>query len=85
MRDKSEVTAIQEMTVMLKSRGGFKPVLINDAEDKIGVVTVHDGKTLPQGTIIAPSVGNDPNDQGTYHNNFQESPWFKALTALIVL
>jgi uncharacterized membrane protein YqiK len=72
MRDKAEASAIQEMTVMLKSRGGFKPVLINDSEDKIGVVTVHDGKTLPQGTIIAPSVGNDPSDDLTYHNNFQD-------------
>jgi uncharacterized membrane protein YqiK len=72
MRDKAEAMAIEEMTRMLKSRGGFQPVVISDAEDTIGVVTVHDGKTLAEGTIIAPSVGNNPNDEGTYHNNYQD-------------
>lgn len=72
MGDKAEVSSIQEMTAMLKSRDGFTPIVIKDTEDKIGIVTVHDGKTLSEGTIIAPSVGNDPNDEENYHNNFQD-------------
>lgn len=72
MRDKAEAMAIDEMTRMLKGRGGFQPVVISDAEDTIGVVTVHDGKTLPEGAIIAPSVGANPNEEDTYHNNFQD-------------
>lgn len=72
MGDKSEAASISEMTSMLKGRDGFNPVVIKDTTDSIGVVTVHDGKTLPEGTIIAPSVGTNPNDEETYHNNFQD-------------
>ena len=39
---------------------------------RIGVVTVHDGPSLPQGEIIAPTVGDDPTQPATYHNNFQD-------------
>jgi uncharacterized membrane protein YqiK len=76
MGDKAEASSIQEMTAMLKSRNGFTPIIIKDTEDTIGVVTVHDGKTLTEGTIIAPSVGNNPNDEETYHNNFQDTEKF---------
>jgi uncharacterized membrane protein YqiK len=72
MGDKAEAASIHEMTAMLKGRDGFNPIVIKDTEDKIGVVTVHDGKTLTEGTIIAPSVGNNPDDEETYHNNFQD-------------
>jgi uncharacterized membrane protein YqiK len=76
MGDKAEITSIREMTEMLKGRDGFNPVVIKDTEDMIGVVTVHDGKTLTEGSIIAPSVGNDPSDEETYHNNFQDTEKF---------
>jgi uncharacterized membrane protein YqiK len=76
MGDKAEASSINEMTQMLKGRDGFNPVVIKDVEDMIGVVTVHDGKTLTEGTIIAPSVGNNPNDEETYHNNFQDTEKF---------
>jgi Uncharacterized protein conserved in bacteria len=72
MGDKAEASSIQEMTQMLKSRDAFNPVVIKDTTDSIGIVTVHDGKTLPEGTIIAPSVGTNPSDEETYHNNFQD-------------
>jgi uncharacterized membrane protein YqiK len=72
MGDKSEASSIAQMTSMLKSRDAFNPVVIKDIADSIGVVTVHDGKTLAEGTIIAPSVGTNPNDEETYHNNFQD-------------
>lgn len=39
--------------------------------DSIGVVTVHDGPSLPPGQIIAPEVGTQRND-ANYHNNFQD-------------
>ena len=35
---------------------------IVDAVDSIGIVTVHDGPSLPPGEIIAPAVGTDPAD-----------------------
>jgi uncharacterized membrane protein YqiK len=72
MGDKAEAASIHEMTQMLKSRDAFNPVVIKDTADAMGVVTVHDGKTLSEGTIIAPSVGNNPNQEDTYHNNFQD-------------
>lgn len=72
MGDKAEASSIQEMTQMLKSRDAFNPVVIKDIGDSIGIVTVHDGRTLSEGTIIAPAVGVDPNNEETYHNNFQD-------------
>ena len=53
-------------------------VVIKGADDMIGVVTVHDGPSLPQGEIIAPIVGDDPRDPRTYHNNFQDPEAFLA-------
>ncbi len=62
---------IQNMVSVIAERKGFSPVVIKDSEDKIAVVTVHDGPSLPSGEIIAPVVGGDVNDPETYHNNFQ--------------
>ena len=42
-----------------------------DAGDVLGVVTVHDGPVLPPDEIVAPRVGEDPNDKTRFHNNFQ--------------
>ena len=42
------------------SASGFAPVVIKGADDVIGIVTVHDGPSLPPGEIIAPTVGDDP-------------------------
>src|SRR5207244_12688384 len=60
----------------IAERGGFQPVVIKGADDLMGIVTVHDGPSLPQGEIIAPTVGNDSNDQETYHNTFQDPERF---------
>jgi uncharacterized membrane protein YqiK len=46
-------------------------VVIKDSDDLVGIVTVHDGPSLPTGEIIASIVGSDVNDPETYHNNFQ--------------
>ncbi|MEA4811239.1 MAG: SPFH domain-containing protein [Anaerolineaceae bacterium] len=68
-RDDQDV--IEKMTQVINERHGFAPVVIKDNEDAIGIVTIHDGPSLPYGEIIAPIVGEIPNDPLTYHNNFQ--------------
>ena len=40
-----------------------------------GIVTIHDGPSLPPGEIIAPAVGVDRNDKD-FHNNFQDPEAF---------
>jgi uncharacterized membrane protein YqiK len=35
------------------------------------VVTIHDGPVLPPDEIVAPRVGDDPNNKATFHNSFQ--------------
>lgn len=75
----------------LKQVGGFDPIVIGHPVeatdplvptrtfkiDSIGIVTTHDGPSLSPGEIIAPSVGNDPNE-GNYHNNYQDPEAFLA-------
>jgi uncharacterized membrane protein YqiK len=65
------------MRALLEERLGFEPVVIKDANDAMGVVTVHDGPALPAGQIIAPTVGDDPKAAG-FHNNFQDPELFLA-------
>ena len=43
----------------------------DDASDVLGVVTIHDGPVLPPDEIVAPRVGDDPNNKATFHNSFQ--------------
>ncbi len=68
---------------------GFNPVIIGGpvqapdpfnagktiVVDSMGIVTVHDGPSLPPGEIIAPAVGIDRNDKD-FHNNFQDTESF---------
>jgi uncharacterized membrane protein YqiK len=68
---RDDQTVIQNMAKVIGERNGFSPVVIKDSDDRIGIVTVHDGPSLPSGEIIAPIVGSDPNAVETYHNNFQ--------------
>ena len=63
--------AVQSMSAIIGERRGFVPVVIKDLDDKIGVVTVHDGPSLHSGEIIAPVVGEEVGNADTYHNNFQ--------------
>ncbi len=84
MGDKQEKKIIQDMTTRLKSVEGFNPIIIKDENDKMGIVTVHDGPSLPSGDIIAPIVGDvvddtadeDTKDKKHYHNNFQNPEEF---------
>lgn len=71
----SEQKLFSEMSEMIAERDGFEPVVIRDADDMIGIVTIHDGPALPDGEIIAPTVANDPKDPN-FHNNFQDPEKF---------
>jgi uncharacterized membrane protein YqiK len=55
---------------IIATRKGFEPIVIKDEQDVIGVVTVHDGPALPEGEIIAPTVGAVA-AAPDFHNNFQ--------------
>jgi uncharacterized membrane protein YqiK len=48
---RDEAAIIQNMAEVIKSRKGFSPVVIKDSEDTAGIVTVHDGPSLPTGEI----------------------------------
>jgi uncharacterized membrane protein YqiK len=75
---KEENETIRNMAQVIAQRGGFQPVVIKDVDDKVGIVTVHDGPSLTQGEIIAPIVGQEVNQVDAYHNNFQDADKFLA-------
>jgi uncharacterized membrane protein YqiK len=68
---RDDQSVIQGMARVITERNGFTPVVIKDSDDLVGIVTVHDGPSLPSGEIIAPIVGDDVTNDSTYHNNFQ--------------
>jgi uncharacterized membrane protein YqiK len=72
----SEESLIQQMGQAIADRQGYHAVVIKDADDFIGIATVHDGPALPEGEIIAPTVGSDPAHPETFHNNFQDPEGF---------
>ena len=74
--DSSEEATFRGMARLIAEREGFAPLVIKGADDLIGVVIVHDGPSLPQGEIIAPTVGDDSAQAATYHNNFQDPEKF---------
>lgn len=74
--DPGDKQTFEKMAELLVARGGFRPIMIQGADDIIGIVTVHDGPSLPPGEIIAPTVGQDPLAMATYHNNFQDADKF---------
>ena len=74
--DRKEDAIFHEMQTIIQNRQGFEPVIIKGTDDCLGIVTVHDGPALGDGQIIAPVVGNDPDDSSTYHNNFQDPEQF---------
>jgi uncharacterized membrane protein YqiK len=76
MGTRAEEETIAKMADMLKEREGFKPVVIKGTDDKVGVVTVHDGPSLGRDDIIAPTVGDNVGIPETYHNNFQDPEKF---------
>ncbi len=79
---RDDATVIQNMVKVIAERNGFAPVVIKDSDDRIGIVTVHDGPSLPSGDIIAGIVGTDSNNEQTYHNNFQMPDRFLAANGM---
>lgn len=73
---RDEAETITKMAEVITERKGFRPVVIKDTDDLVGIVTVHDGPSLPQGEIIAAIKGDDPKDRATYHNSFQDPDRF---------
>lgn len=73
-REEDEI--IRRMATIIGERDGFRPVVIKGNEDQVGIVTVHDGPSLAQGEIICPTVGDEPAEAVTYHNNFQDPDAF---------
>jgi len=80
--NRGEETIIRNMAQVIAERNGFRPVVIKDSDDLTGIVTVHDGPSLPQGEIIAPVVGDAPGHPDTYHNKFQAPDLFLAAGGL---
>jgi uncharacterized membrane protein YqiK len=74
--EKDEERTFKGMAQVIAERDGFCPVVIEGATDTIGVVTVHDGPSLPAEHIIAPTVGTNQDDAATYHNSFQDPERF---------
>src|SRR5262245_23644271 len=72
----SEKETFTRMAEVIRDRLGFEPVVIKGADDVIGIVTVHDGPSLPEGQIIAPTIGDDAAVPELYHNNFQDPERF---------
>jgi uncharacterized membrane protein YqiK len=75
---REEADTIRGMAEVIGQRYGFRPVVIKDTDDTVGIVTVHDGPSLVQGEIIAPIVGDASAQAGTYHNSFQDADNFLA-------
>jgi len=73
-----ERLVLDAMQLTISERWGFTPVILAADHDLVGIVTVHDGPSLPPGEIIAPEVGTDLRNGTTFHNNFQEPEKFLA-------
>ncbi len=43
---RQDMEVIQRMATVIAERGGFFPVILKDTDDKIGIVTVHDGPSI---------------------------------------
>lgn len=71
----SDVDAIRAMQALIRERDGFHPLVIDSKNDVIGVVTVHDGPSLPVGELIAPVVGQTA-DGHSIHASFQDPDRF---------
>jgi uncharacterized membrane protein YqiK len=71
-----EQAILDGMKQTIADRDGFVPIMLAADQDLVGIVTVHDGPSLPSGEIIAPEVGTDLRQPETFHNNFQEPEKF---------
>lgn len=69
---REDAVTFERMATLIQEREGFSPIVIKGSDDMMGIVTVHDGPSLQQGEIIALTVGDNPKEADTYHNNFQD-------------
>ena len=76
MLERSDGQVFDQMSALIAARSGFDAVVIKDANDQIGIVTVHDGPALGAEQIIAPETGTDQSDPATFHNSFQDPEKF---------
>ena len=91
VQEPHERKAVSQWQEELRGVNGFQPIVIgrhsvssNAAtsesaanDDNVGIVTIHDGPSLPTGELIAPPVGGDASP-GHEHNNFQDPEAFLA-------
>ncbi|MDX1928664.1 MAG: SPFH domain-containing protein [Pirellulaceae bacterium] len=89
IQNHQEIQTLRQFLEELSTIDGFSPIVIGAAMkseqspepdqalhvDSIGIVTVHDGNSLPPDEIIAPIVGSEPGSPG-FHNNFQDAEAF---------
>ncbi len=102
VQEPHERTAVSQWQEELRGVNGFQPIVIGrhsvsseaastDSaanDDNVGIVTIHDGPSLPTGELIAPPVGpsgHDVDPSGSSnrppvadHNNFQDPEAFLA-------
>ena len=78
MLEANDFDLFSNMQRVIEERSGFEAVVIKDASDMLGVVTVHDGPALTADQIIAPEVGTNQSDAMTFHNSFQDPEKFIA-------
>src|ERR1700759_4389510 len=78
-----ERDVLEGMQLTISERWGFAPFVLATDHDLVGIVTVHDGPSLPPGEIIAPEVGTDRHDEEAFHNNFQEPVKFLVACAYL--
>lgn len=78
MLERNDPQVFGQMSDLITNRSGFDAVVIKDASDQIGIVTVHDGPALAANQIIAPETGTDQTDAATFHNSFQDPEKFLA-------
>ena len=76
MLERADTDLFNQMHDLIEERAGFVAVVIKDAVDEIGIVTVHDGPALSANQIIAPEVGIDQSASATFHNSFQDPEKF---------
>ncbi|WP_226015680.1 SPFH domain-containing protein [Novosphingobium sp. FKTRR1] len=78
MLERNDAALFQQTHDLIAGRSGFEAVVIKNADDMIGIVTVHDGPALTADHIIAPEVGTEQADAATFHNSFQDPEKFIA-------